>query len=378
MLEQNLEKFNYCGILNYHDLGFKGQNIKVAILEDEADPEDHAKKVENLLWQIAPEAEIHFRNHVFYNYNVDTGEIPQESLNNITDYYQSLVNEGFDMLVLSEKKKVNPDFEDILIDTVIENGLYFTVSAGNDNSTIPPDELAGLSSTISVGAVFTPSGVITKFGYSNDGELLDVYGFANLLLTDGFVKDYNAGGGVYFSGTSCANPFFAGLLILYLNYCDENNIDRPTYPELRDLINANGEEIDEYAKLFILPEIEEVVIPISIQKANEYFENRLFSDSWDNSTTTKKEKALKTAEQIIINQFDLREDVLESDAYDHAVYEQAIHLLNFGRDRYQLQQEGVTNYKVDDISITMSNSLISPVVKGILKPYIYKNVGRVV
>lgn len=112
---------------------------------------------------------------------------------------------------------------------------------------------------------------------------------------------------------------------------------------------------------------------ISITDANEYFTTRLFADEWTSANDTKKTAALNTAENMINTHFVLLDeindvDVEETDSYLHAVCEQALHLLKFSNERFQLQQEGVSQYRVDDISISMNKSLFSPVVKGFLNP----------
>lgn len=116
---------------------------------------------------------------------------------------------------------------------------------------------------------------------------------------------------------------------------------------------------------------------INIEDANNYFLTRLFSDEWQNAEEPIKQSALNTAEKLITSHFLLQNDVEETEAYLHSVCEQAIHLLQFNKERFRLQNEGVTSYKVDDISINMNRSIISPIIKGFLKPILFK-VGNVV
>lgn len=114
------------------------------------------------------------------------------------------------------------------------------------------------------------------------------------------------------------------------------------------------------------------------QNANDYFMKHIQFDKWNSFDELVKEQALTTAENLINGHFTLRSHAEETDAYFHAVCEQALHLLLFSKERFQLQSEGVNEYKVDDIQISMTNALFSPIVKGFLKPIIKKEVGRLV
>ncbi len=117
---------------------------------------------------------------------------------------------------------------------------------------------------------------------------------------------------------------------------------------------------------------------IELSRANNYFANRLHNDHWINSSDTTRQSALVTAENLINGHFDLRTDANETDAYFHAICEQAFHLLTFSKERLQLQNEGVTQYRVDDVQLEMNYSLFSPLVMGFLKPIIKKKVGKIV
>jgi hypothetical protein len=107
---------------------------------------------------------------------------------------------------------------------------------------------------------------------------------------------------------------------------------------------------------------------VTITDAYDYFSTRLFSDEWWNSIDSTKTSALTTAENMIKSHFVLKSDAESSTAYLHAVCEQALHLLQFNKERFRLQQEGVTSYGVEDMSFKMENSLFSPIVRGFLNP----------
>ncbi|WP_339227837.1 hypothetical protein NSQ77_19985 [Oceanobacillus sp. FSL K6-2867] len=114
---------------------------------------------------------------------------------------------------------------------------------------------------------------------------------------------------------------------------------------------------------------------IETNKAHTYLENHLFNEKWIDAFEEKRQSALNTAESILQSHFNFRDGAKETDNYFHAVCEQAIHLLNYAPERYQLQQEGVGYYAVDGITFTMKNNLISPVARGFLKSIIKLRVG---
>ncbi|WP_214480971.1 hypothetical protein [Bacillus sp. SM2101] len=117
---------------------------------------------------------------------------------------------------------------------------------------------------------------------------------------------------------------------------------------------------------------------MELQKANDYFINHLSYDDWMTFTNDKQQSALNTAETMLVNSFTLRPNYADSNNFHFAVYEQAIHLLMFSKDRYRLQQEGVKSYGVDDVSVSMDNTIISPIAKKFLRPLIKRHWGKIV
>jgi hypothetical protein len=92
---------------------------------------------------------------------------------------------------------------------------------------------------------------------------------------------------------------------------------------------------------------------VDLSKANDYFSTRLFSDEWNTADDLIKTNAIITAENQILLKYSIPDNKKTTDEYFNAVCEQAIFLLQFDRERYQLQREGVTQYTVEDISVTM-------------------------
>lgn len=113
---------------------------------------------------------------------------------------------------------------------------------------------------------------------------------------------------------------------------------------------------------------------IDLDKANDYLMSHMFNEKWIDNIE-KSQSALTTAENILQSHFNFRDGAMETDNYFHAVCEQAIHLLNYAPERYQLQQEGISYYMVDGLTFQMKNNIISPVAKGFLKSIIKRRVG---
>ncbi len=81
--------------------------------------------------------------------------------------------------------------------------------------------------------------------------------------------------------------------------------------------------------------------------ANNYFNNRLWTDEWDNSTDGKKNAALTMA----LNQVDSLSVVnrMSTEDYNKAVFEQALFLLQLGpedRQRLKMQSQGVERISI--------------------------------
>jgi hypothetical protein len=117
---------------------------------------------------------------------------------------------------------------------------------------------------------------------------------------------------------------------------------------------------------------------ISIDKANEYFYSHVEANTWISLDEEIKSDLIHKAETMIDNFVDLRKGTKELDIYQFAVFEQAIFLVTFDKERSRLQKEGVTSYKVDDLSFTMESMPMSPIAVAFLKKYTYKRLGEIV
>lgn len=115
---------------------------------------------------------------------------------------------------------------------------------------------------------------------------------------------------------------------------------------------------------------------MKLTQVNNYLDNHLFNDKWQGLNDNEKESAIQTAKNILHANFNFREGAEETDAYLHAVAEQAIHLLNMDKERRQLKQEGITYYAIDGITFQMDTSIISPIAKSLLKKITKLRVGN--
>ncbi len=263
ILLENKTKFIFCNILQYHNTNYKGKDIKIAVLESE--DSTHGNQTANIIWQVAPEAEILYRPKP--SRRIINGRLDAQSKTKYQRFYNSLYNEGVDILCESLQGTSAEDIQVKQEELLLAKGMYYVTSAGNTGEVINNRVSAHLPTTISVGACRLDSNkTLKRANYSSYGEQLDVYGLSGLYTTRGQVKDYNAGLGGMYQGTSCACPFFVGLLGLLLQVYDEYNEKRPDYDELKGLIDEYGELVEESMgnkesvwknKLFILPDINE-------------------------------------------------------------------------------------------------------------------------
>ncbi|WP_373892775.1 hypothetical protein [Virgibacillus sp. CBA3643] len=114
---------------------------------------------------------------------------------------------------------------------------------------------------------------------------------------------------------------------------------------------------------------------MDLKQANNYLSVHMFAEKWTQLEDDKKQSVLNYAETILHSHFNFREGYEETDNYHHALYEQAIHLLNFEKERLLMQQQGVTYLAVDGITQQMTNSIVSPVAKGFLKNITKRHIG---
>ena|GEM_PF-6726701 len=114
-----------------------------------------------------------------------------------------------------------------------------------------------------------------------------------------------------------------------------------------------------------------------IVEADSYFKSHVEKDVWENLDEETKLSLLNKAQTIILDVLDLRNDVFEKSIYKYAIFEQAIYLKTVDKERLRLQSQGVISYKIDDISFNMQTTAFNPLVKEMLKKYIYIKMGEI-
>jgi hypothetical protein len=113
-----------------------------------------------------------------------------------------------------------------------------------------------------------------------------------------------------------------------------------------------------------------------VVEADSYFKSHIEKDVWENLDEETKLSLLNKSQTIILD-VDLRNDVFEKSIYKYAVFEQAIYLKTVDKERLRLQSQGVISYKIDDISFSMQATAFNPLVKEMLKKYIYVKMGEI-
>lgn len=111
---------------------------------------------------------------------------------------------------------------------------------------------------------------------------------------------------------------------------------------------------------------------VTVENADTYFQNEVFlNDTWVNSDSTSKQRALKNAENMLYR-FYTALDPVEKPAPDVAVYEQAYFLMLID-ETIQKSALGVKQVSVSGISISVDAPKypISPEAKAI----IFKELG---
>lgn len=144
---------------------------------------------------------------------------------------------------------------------------------------------------------------------------------------------------------------------------------------------------------------------IGVEDAETYFLNRLYSDIWDNSISTDKEKALIMATKKIdslrlkgikadtskklqfpraLYSYQFNKWIIESDVEQcikDAVCEEALVLLKGIPKRVELQNQGVKSMSIGNVSetyaVSNSNNLISIEARELMKFYIAGSVVTV-
>lgn len=269
LLEENKRKFEYCRIPEWHKSGYTGKGIKILIMEEGT----HGEQVNNVLWQVAPGAELEHRRRP--GARVQGGSFCPETKKAYAKFYQEVKDEGFDIITHSLGGHGTEEKQLMLDELILGAGMIFTTSAGNTGNDIISRRAAYMAQTISVGAcTITREQELERKDYSSTGPKIDVYGFSGLYTTRGFDKENPVRGG-YVQGTSFANPFFTGILALWMQWRFEKGLKPPNYKAINWFVEHNGERVDQYGKLARMPSVKEAGFsPLEERMAQDKFEGK--------------------------------------------------------------------------------------------------------
>lgn len=252
MIAQNEAEFQKAGITAWHEAGYKGQGIRVAVLDTPVyiadymaatgkyhDPLNqhkdsngnidggHCASVAKVIHEVAPEAEIYMMGHLSgFEY---VKEHPDE----------------FDLVNISMSFAANKR-DDI--------GLPVTYAAGNNGNLEAWDEGSKKDTPWIVVGAWEEAGDC-RAAYSNGGENLTCVGYSNIYTPTKYPNYYGQ-----FNGTSCSAPFVCGQLALLMS-----KVGKLSLAECKEFIAANCRDVKEPGKddasgygLFVLPDPEEV------------------------------------------------------------------------------------------------------------------------
>lgn len=244
MIQQNEAEFQKAGITAWHEAGFKGQGIRIAVLdtaplltedmvgieqyhpmgEQSESAGGHCASVSRVIHEVAPEADIYQFRHL-------SG----------FEYVKEHIND-FDLVNISMGWS-SKDAIDIGIPVCLAAGNHGDLEAWDDSD----------NPWIIVGAWRESDD--SRVYYSGGGENLTCMGYTNINI-----PTKNPGYTFVFNGTSCSAPFVCGMLALLMS-----KVGKLSLAECKDFIANNCRDVKEPGKddasgygLFVLPDPEEV------------------------------------------------------------------------------------------------------------------------
>lgn len=222
----NIPIFDYLGITRIHNLGFKGQGIKIC--SRESTTSKHGIKVFDIIQQVAPEAEIFVKRHYY-------------SLSQPVDVYTTSYFNSSDST--DKNKQISKE--------LYNKDTFLVCAVGNESY----DDCSNLSEQdvwTSIGACSLKGGKPKRMLYSSVTDNIDFMSITNLETSLGT-----------FTGTSCAAPVFASMCALVQCYFLHEKGKKLTNVELLQFIKENCIDLEEKGHdaktghgIFIIPKLE--------------------------------------------------------------------------------------------------------------------------
>lgn len=206
MFSENKTRFEKCGLLKWHEAGYKGAGLRIAVWDERpfitpdmtsyasipqgstADSPTHATKVAKCLHEAAPEAQI-------FMLSASTSD-RADNVNWIITHHIDLISCSY---IPPFATDVTSPFKELKA-----SGIPILVASGNEGQE-GFDSLPSFSWTIAVGAAAFND---TKTDYTNYGPALDCLSYIPYIEYNGNIVNPN--------GTSFAQPFAAGMVACWM------------------------------------------------------------------------------------------------------------------------------------------------------------------
>lgn len=203
----NDKEFSFLGITKWHNAGYYGEGIVIASRENLS---EHGTKVIDIIMQICPKAKILHKQEY------------TKLLLPYIDIYTTSYFSASDAFSKNKSKALE----------LYKEGTFLCCAVGNEGSA-DHTNLSEQPYWCSIGACDLVKGKPKRMYYSSITEHLDYMSLTNLQTKLGI-----------FTGTSCATPVFASMLVLVQEFFKQKCGRKLTNAELLDFIQDNTIDID--------------------------------------------------------------------------------------------------------------------------------------
>ncbi len=274
----NEKEFELSGILNWHNLGYTGKDVKIANMETcnvdawyfkkqvndpfdngrEGQENSHGNQTLNVIHQVAPDAEFYtLPRGGSYSSKSVTGNLIEKSL-------PYMISEGIHLVSASVGGTNNKILNEAILN-VQKHGTTFVSSAGNSGDRgASPYAKSGV--WIAIGAVvLNVRNEIKLTTYSSIDEEVDFVQFSEIYVND--VRKGYEDRVIYRSGTSFSSPLLVGMLALVQQFFYEKTGQYLNQDKLYQFMVDNSIDLGDVGKdkeyghgLFVLPNPEDIDI----------------------------------------------------------------------------------------------------------------------